>query len=278
MRALIRSFRRFRGLFHVHRHHSPRVKPLPFAGNLTDPKLTQRLLQALEAQGARLGGTDQARASFRAERVGYYRDYLDALVEAGKPQDAFHILERSRARGLLEMLAERDLIFEADLPSELERERRMTNVAYERTQARLGQLSPVSGNQVEGLLEELHRIREKQQEIRAEIKRQSPELEALQYPEPLGLDAARAALDEDTLLLAYSLGEKSSHLFIVTARGQGVRVVDLARSGVELRQNVTFLRRLVEASEEAPSEAQARGLAERCTRLYETLVAPAQAK
>jgi hypothetical protein len=46
------------------------------------------------------------------------------LLKRGQAAEAFHTLERSRARNFLRMLAERDLIFSSDLSPELDRARR----------------------------------------------------------------------------------------------------------------------------------------------------------
>src|SRR5207245_434022 len=43
---------------------------------------------------------------FRAKHANYYRDYVDLLLAQGRSEQAFEVLERSRARTLLEMLAE----------------------------------------------------------------------------------------------------------------------------------------------------------------------------
>ena len=72
-----------------------------------------------------------------------YRRYIDLLLDQQRPGDAFHILERSRVQVLLQMLAERDLVFGQDLPESLERESQRLTVAYDRTQARLGGPPPV---------------------------------------------------------------------------------------------------------------------------------------
>lgn len=58
-----------------------------------------------------MGGAEEVRSAFGAGVSNYYRDYLDALMEMQRKEEAFRILERSRARSLLSMVAERDLIF-----------------------------------------------------------------------------------------------------------------------------------------------------------------------
>ena len=54
------------------------------------------------------------------------------------------------------------------------------------------------------------------QQTRAQIRIASPQYAALTQPQPLDLKEIQAQLDEETLLLAYSLGAKLSFLWAVT--------------------------------------------------------------
>ena len=66
--------------------------------------LSLQALQTLENHVDRLGGSRDVQAVFRAERVAYYRDTIDLSLELQQPEEAFHILERSRARTFLAQL------------------------------------------------------------------------------------------------------------------------------------------------------------------------------
>jgi tetratricopeptide (TPR) repeat protein len=94
-------------------------------------------LDALETQRRSVGGSDEARSRFDAGYAGYYRATVGLLVRLGRSAEAFQVLERYRARAFLALLAERDLVFAADVPSELDRERRVANAAYDQALTRL---------------------------------------------------------------------------------------------------------------------------------------------
>jgi len=208
-------------------------------------ELFARAVDALESQQGRLGGSEEARAAFRESYLDYYREYIDLLLAQGRPDDAFHVYERSRARGLLAMLAERDLVFGADLPPGLERRRRLIAAEYDRTQAELGEASLRNDVQrLEELRSQLHRLRSQQDEIREEIRRCSPRLAALQYPDPLRLEQARSVLDAGSALLAFDVGPGSSRVFVLSATGE-LRVVPLALGEAELEREVEALRGLI---------------------------------
>src|SRR4029077_8651664 len=65
----------------------------------------KKALAALDSQTSRLGGSQTTRSDFRAQYTTFYRDYIEILVSRHEPDLAFHMLERSRARSLLEMLS-----------------------------------------------------------------------------------------------------------------------------------------------------------------------------
>jgi CHAT domain-containing protein/Tfp pilus assembly protein PilF len=233
----------------------------------------QRAVDALEAQVGKLGGTQEAETGFRAKYGDYYRDYIDVLVALNQPEDAFRILERSRARTLLAMLAERDLVFAADLPKETERERKRIAWEYDQTQARLEQLNPAKDPaQIEGLLNGLRELRDRQSQMVEQIRQQSPRLASLQYPRPLDVRGVQAALDPATVLLSYSLGKEKSYLFALTADA-GLQAYTLALGEAQLREEVEKFRSLIERAQLGAQELT--GLVDRGKRLYERLIQPA---
>jgi CHAT domain-containing protein/Tfp pilus assembly protein PilF len=174
--------------------------------------LYRSALDALDAQRGKLGGTDEVRAGFGARYAGYYREALDLLMERGRAEEAFHVLERYRARGLLALLAERDLVFSADVTEELDRERRLANAEYDRALAALA--DPKAGSDEEKR-EALRLARVRRTVVQSRIRAASPRLAALQYPQPLDLAATREALAAGTALLSYSIGDDKSYLFAV---------------------------------------------------------------
>ena len=178
----------------------------------------RRAIDALEAQVGKLGGSQETQSGFGAQFADYYRDYIDLLIETNQPTEAFHVLERSRARTLLAMLAERDLVFTADVPEEIERERKRIAWEYDQAQARLAKLNPLKEQtQIDALLNQIRELRDRQSDIVEQIRQQSPRLASLQYPQPLDVKGVQAALDPGTLLLSYSVGKDKSYLFALTA-------------------------------------------------------------
>jgi CHAT domain-containing protein/tetratricopeptide (TPR) repeat protein len=237
-----------------------------------------RAVDALDAQKGRVGGPMEARELFSAVYADYYRDDIEALVDRDRPAEAFHVLERSRARLLLAMLAERDLVLPSDLPPDLEEERSRTDAEYDRTQRQLLELSPKERGRRQELRERLGTLRARRAETIEKIKKASPRYASLRYPEPLDLAGARAALDPGTLLLAYSVGKEHAYLFAVEpadAGGSGVTVFRLPGSDRSLREAVGAHRNLLDFRGVSGPDAS-RHLRDRSRSLYDTLLAPAE--
>jgi len=251
-------------------------------------EMLTRAVAALEAQRVRRGGTLERRGLGRTSHLAVYHDLIHLLLDMDRPEEAFAVLERSRAQGLLAILAERDLVFAADIPKELDRERRMTAAAADRVLADLGGLSvsaaapdatgqrgigglvPVDGaDQRDELLAELRRLRRRQEEIRTRIRAASPRLAALIAPEPLDVEGARAMLETGTVLLAYVVGDQGCHLFVVEEGRAGLQVVALEIDSAELSSLVHRFRVLIQSPTSGEDE-----IARLALRLGDTLLAP----
>lgn len=236
-----------------------------------------RATEAFDRQRKKLGGTTEGKLAFGTTMAEPYRDCLGALVDVGRPEEAFLALERGRARSFLDLLAERDLKWTAALPPELEQERKRTDAEYDRTQAALSRLSPERDQaEADRLLVLLRELRSRQEEISAKIRAASPQTAALQDPRPLDLAGARATLDPGTVLLAWSVGRERSFLFVVQPAGlpdPGLDIFPIALGDAALRKEVESFRRLLKnpRSDRAALAAQAR-------RLYDLLVRPAEAR
>ncbi len=232
---------------------------------------------ALETQRGKLGGSDSVRSRFGATVAGTYREAIDLLVEVGQTEGAFHLLERYRARELLDLLAERDLVFSSDLPEELESRRRAANLSYDRAFGQWMHLSDTAGvEERQQAREELETARRLQGEIRAEIRGASPRLAALENPQPLDLGATDEALDPGTLLLSYLIGEEKSHLFAVgPGKGSHLWVLPVAAGQASLRGEVERLR---EAIGRGRSDRRPEKVLLHARRLSELLLAPVAAR
>jgi CHAT domain-containing protein len=195
-------------------------------GNLT-AALTQiqLALEIIESLRTKLSAQD-LRATFHASVRELYDLQIDLLSrldeqqpEAGYAAAAFVVSERSRARSLLETLAEaRADIRQGVAPELLERERSLQqkiNANALRLTRLLG--GKHSAEQASADQKELDSLLIEYQQVQTQIRTASPRYAALTQPQPLTVkEFQQQILDQDTLLLEYSLGEERSFLWAVS--------------------------------------------------------------
>jgi CHAT domain-containing protein/Tfp pilus assembly protein PilF len=168
----------------------------------------------------------ELRASYLGVTRGYYDLYVDLIMRLHRLDPsknhavaAFQISERSRARALIETLAEaRAEIRNGIDPALLASERAMQKRLESKTDRLIRLLSGKSAEeQVAAARSEIEALEVEYQQIQSRIRATSPRYAALTQPQPLSLaEIQRQALDIDALLLEYALGDERSYLWAVT--------------------------------------------------------------
>jgi len=197
-------------------------------GNLTQARQAiERAVSMIESLRTNVV-SQELRASYFAYRQPFFETYIDVLMQMQKqnPAAAFDALalevsERARARSLLELLTEsRADIHQGVDGSLLERERSLQQRLNAKAAAQASLLNRKhTPEQADAAAKEIAAITTEYEEVQARIRARSPRYAALTQPQPLGLtEIQQQALDEDTLLLEYALGEKRSYLWLVSHR------------------------------------------------------------
>jgi CHAT domain-containing protein len=138
---------------------------------------------------------------------------------AGLDGTALQASERGRARSLLETLAEAGADIRQGVdPTLVARERSLQQQLNAKAQTQMKLLNgPHTEAQAEAMAKEIETLTTEYQQVEAEIRQKSPNYAALTQPQPLTLKQIQTqVLDQDTLLLEYSLGEERSYLWAVT--------------------------------------------------------------
>ncbi|WP_081594674.1 CHAT domain-containing protein [Allocoleopsis franciscana] len=195
-------------------------------GNLNDA-LTQieAAINIIEDLRTKIG-SQELRASYFASKQDYYQFYIDLLMQLHKTNPskgydalALHASERARARSLLELLTEANAnIRQGVNPELLEREQtlqqQLSAAEYNREQLLKGQYTDKQLNEIK---QQIATLLTQLQQVEGEIRINSPHYAALKYPQPLTLpQIQQQVLDDNTILLEYSLGEERSYLWAVT--------------------------------------------------------------
>jgi tetratricopeptide (TPR) repeat protein len=197
-------------------------------GNLTLARQPiEQAVSLVESLRANIG-SQELRSSYFANRQEFFESYIDVLMQMRKqdPAAAFDavalaVSERARARSLLELLKEARADIRQGVDSSLlERERSLQQLLNAKAAAQVRLLNRKhTPEQADAAAKEIAAITAEYEEIQAQIRARSPRYAALTQPQPLGLtEIQQLALDEDTLLLEYALGEKRSYLWLVSYR------------------------------------------------------------
>jgi CHAT domain-containing protein/tetratricopeptide (TPR) repeat protein len=182
-------------------------------------QLYEQALNALENQIGLLGGEEETRSNFRARHEGYYRDYVDLLLAQKRPERALEVLERSRARTMLEMLNAVHIDVHNGVDAALlEQQRSLRADITAKSNRRLRLLADKETEQQAAMVgKEIDDLMTQYKDVEEQIRIGSAGYAALTQPQPLGAGQLHELLDIDTMLLEYSLGEDRSYLFVLTA-------------------------------------------------------------
>ena len=170
--------------------------------------------------------SQELRTSYFASVQKYYQFYIDLLMQLHKTTRskgydalALQASERARARSLLELLTEAKANIRQGVdPTLLQQERTLQQKLDAVEKRRIELVNGKDSNtQVEALEKETAALLEEYRQVQAEIRRTSPRYAALTQPQTLTLtEIQQQVLDDDTILLEYSLGEERSYLWAVT--------------------------------------------------------------
>ena len=168
--------------------------------------------------------SEELRASYFSTVQNNYALYIDVLMRLHQlhPDDrneakAVEVSERSRARSLLDTLAEAqaDIRQGAD-PALLERERSLKQLLKGKEEVQIELLNGKhTDEQAAALKKEIADILAQYEEVEGQIRVTSPRYAALTQPQPLKTPEIQQQLDTNTLLLEYALGHEHSYLWAV---------------------------------------------------------------
>jgi CHAT domain-containing protein len=216
-----------------------------------------------------LGGSDQERSRFRSRHHEIDRDLVDALVEDGEIAEAFRTLEGSRARALLELVTERDLLLSSE-PPDIAAGRRRLDQEENRLRRELAEAPPTAATE---LVARLEGIRGRRSDLEARLRREVPAVAALRAPDPIDAAGLASLLEPREALLAWSIGVERSQLFVVRRVEEGeppLSVVRLEIGASAVEEGVESVRRLLR-----PTRKLLDATSRRSHRLFEAILEPA---
>jgi len=197
------------------------------------------------------------RTSYFASVRQQYELYIDVLMRQSSTARAFEASEQSRARTLLDSIAETRLsISEGADAQQTERELTLKTLLDAKTEQYTQLLSAkATTKDIKDAGDEIRTLTAEYEELRGQIRAQSPRYAALVQPQPLRLEQIQKdLLDDNSLLLEYTLGDEKSYLWAVD-RNEFAGFVLPKRSDIETK--VSMLRDLMTSRVALPGEKPA---------------------
>lgn len=134
----------------------------------------------------------------------------------GYAGEALLACERGRARTLLESLNEGKIGHNSD-PDILRREREIQQRLDDKAEVQMRRLNDRRTKEAAEVAREIHDLTVAYEDVRARIRERAPRYALLTQPALLRLEDIQSEVDGETLLLEFTLGEKRSYLWEVSA-------------------------------------------------------------
>jgi CHAT domain-containing protein len=182
-------------------------------------------IKIIESQRTKL--TDPGlKALFMKDKLMIYESIIHLLYKMRRSPEAFHYLERARARVMLDMLSEKNFSSKKKEENELLIEERKLRKRIEEISAETEPVSLESpqeseeetteAREPEARISELERLQSQHRAILEKIERLNAELASLVTINPLKASEIQDLLDADTVLLEYFVGFEDRFVFVVT--------------------------------------------------------------
>ncbi len=163
---------------------------------------------------------------FMKDKTQLYERMIQLLYHMKRFPEAFHYLERLRARVMLDMLAEKALVSKNREENELliqeRRLRRQIEEAFLRGE-RVGSETPSEsiegGSESQGgenPFSEMERLQSQYRALLERIEKRNHELASLLAINPLKANEVQSLLDPDTVMIQYFIGTEHPFVFILT--------------------------------------------------------------
>jgi tetratricopeptide (TPR) repeat protein len=169
---------------------------------------------------------DAFKVGFLADKKRLYETAVDLLLRGNSPSrrardGAFAVVERARARGLLDLLTAADALPEERLPPELDRQLGALRDRISALSIRLA----LSRGEEEGATTRtaLAAAEEELERLHLKIRHEDPRYGSLTEPRPIGVGELLAQLSDGEVLLEFFVGERQAWLWQIDREGSSLR-------------------------------------------------------
>jgi CHAT domain-containing protein len=209
--------------------------------------LYRSAIEAIEAQRSTIN-TEASKIGFAGDKQAVYRALVAALFAEHRHGEAFEFVERSKARALVDLLADKRDFAVASNPDAVRRLLESARTAETDAVAYSGKPAPrnlaITG-------------------VKQALEQQAPELASLVSVSPTPIAEIQSRIPEDEALVEYYYDDKAVYAFLLTRAGLQGRKLDAAG----LEADIRALRQAIETPTNDSYQEPAR-------RLHARLIAP----
>jgi CHAT domain-containing protein/Tfp pilus assembly protein PilF len=233
-----------------------------------------RAVELLE-QMRRAAGVESLKVSFFEQHVGLFGALVECRLALRQNDIAFADAESSRARALLDLLAERKVdVRKGANPELLQRERELVGLTAAQA-LRLRELKGGKDPDAETVKALQAQLLDNERQLQAvQIQLRGTRYAMLQYPQPLTVVEAQKLLPPDTALLAYYVMKDETVLWAATAAK--VKVYRLKVTAARLQADIAIFRKPMERAASGSLMVRPEEKV-KAHSLYQQLIAPARA-
>src|SRR5215217_4934615 len=159
----------------------------------------------------------ELRASYFATKLSPYELYVDLQMQGGAYAAAFDASERSRARSLLDLIADArvELVSNGDIEVRTLVQQRQLTLRNIRNDW-LTRSRRKSAEDIAAIDREINELSAQRDRIEDRIRPLDPQYAALMFPQPLSAQQVQRLLEPDTLMLQFFLGDERSYAWALT--------------------------------------------------------------
>ncbi len=177
-------------------------------------ELLYRSIRVIEGVRAEIK-LDQLKDGFITNKMAVYEALVSLLLDLGKPNEAFDISERSRARNLIDLLGNQKLTLKGVVDQELYDRQKTLRSRIREQEVLSAQATQDAERSV--YAKTLERLQGEYKDLMLEIQAKHPELASLVSVDPLRLSEIQDLLDPGVVLMAYYLLPDEILCWLVTS-------------------------------------------------------------
>lgn len=178
---------------------------------------------------------EEFKSGFIDDKLDVYFDLVNLYIALNEPQKALEIVERSKSRNFIDLLANKDIHFSGNFDKQnfeqgKKLQEKMNRVQNDISilQIKENQLSAVEQQKLQNLIQQLNQLKNETENYLLNLKEQSPELASMVIVEPQSIDSFQSVLPDSVVLLEFFYTKQKLFVWRVTNKNVIVREKEMA--------------------------------------------------